>query len=913
MLAPRRPGSTPLQVSSTKSRFSIPLALLLLVQPLLIWSFWHPTSLFPQSLYSAAFPLSPDPKPVHHLPELIDYTNTPIAPSRPSVHQFVLDPKADLSRPAVAIITATKDAKPEYFRDTAASVFGQSLQNFLWVIIDDATTQAGSLEVLEELQKDPRVVVLRNKEPKGLGKSRNRGLKFVLKRRAYVPPYLAVLDDDDMYELTALEKVSFMLESNAEWDLGGFHVVKFGHKNELVLSGLHNGAANFLEGNFVPDAAVMTTRALIASKCRFEEDEFIKGGENWVMWMCLAKAGHWGGTIREPLYWQRMKADKEKRTGLMGEGSQALNLYIQQKHAALEASGAFPEIAPRPAQQLEQVRWDFNISNGLAPNKALMFVLPNLGDNFAARTALRQLELAAKRGYRVTVVSTGFEPIAGLDLRPEMLQWSHDVHVIPSYIRPSDAPGYIKNLIISRGIREVIFSQTQLMYELLPILTEKLPNVHFIDVLHRDAEGRFASFSSISQRFLSRTITTSHSLRAQLLAAGTPASRVGVSPLGIDTQQWVPVAAKTRAFAKRELLALRSDKTTVILSVGHLDAVTRPLLIPEIANALRGLGHRSFLFVVFGHEGDELVKEMQRRTKALRVDHFVRVYTQSVEHVESYIAASDIYLRTSESNELSSTIEEAMSMGLPIVSSATTGVAEQLGQGRSDDLLGGVAIPTVFDDKGTDVVGTAEKFAVELDKMILHRAVRHRYGAAARRIAEDTHDYRLTVGSLFTELRLAHLPNPFRSSSSYSSSSSSSPIPINPAAHYALQTVLRENHDETDFASSQQRLRAPPRVGYGKELQNRCGETSADITKWIDALEEPRSCDPAVKLNVSVLRRSAKFQCTAWCIFDLTEPELAGWTYNGYCFEKMDEKSWCKAFWSGRPQMNLPKIAAGED
>jgi len=36
-----------------------------------------------------------------------------------------------------------------------------------------------------------------------------------------------------------------MLESNPEWDLGGFQFVKFGASNETVKMGIHSGAFNF--------------------------------------------------------------------------------------------------------------------------------------------------------------------------------------------------------------------------------------------------------------------------------------------------------------------------------------------------------------------------------------------------------------------------------------------------------------------------------------------------------------------------------------------------------------------------------------------------------------------------------------------------------------------------------------------
>jgi len=75
-----------------------------------------------------------------------------------------------------------------------------------------------------------------------------------------------------------------------------------------------------------------------------------------------------------------------------------------------------------------------------------------------------------------------------------------------------------------------------------------------------------------------------------------------------------------------------------------------------------------------------------------------------------------------------------------------------------------------------------------------------------------------------------------------------------------------ENHDETDFAVSQNKLRAPPRHGVGKELQDRCGETSPDMTTWINSLERVDNCRPEIELHSRTLQRSATFQCSAWCV-----------------------------------------------
>lgn len=92
------------------------------------------------------------------------------------------------------------------------------------------------------------------------------------------------------------------------------------------------------------------------------------------------------------------------------------------------------------------------------------------------------IQTYAEAGYRVTVICTLFKNPEGIELRPEVMKWTHDVHVLPAIMRPNDFPRYIKHLISSRGSREVIFSNSQLIYEMLPALVEQMPNVKFIDV-----------------------------------------------------------------------------------------------------------------------------------------------------------------------------------------------------------------------------------------------------------------------------------------------------------------------------------------------------------------------------------------------------------------------------------------------
>ena len=246
-------------------------------------------------------------------------------------------------------------------------------------------------------------------------------------------------------------------------------------------------AEKFLhQGNFIPNAAIMRTSALIESDCWYDAEHFSTGGEDWDMWMCLASAGHWGGTIPELLYWYRVNDStfREARWGtLFTSGFQGLRTKIQTKYARLAIAGAFPLKPPRRSIQLEPVSWDPPYASNIEPAaKSIMFVLPWLYIGGADIGALHMIQLYAEAGYRVTVVCTLYKKPAGLELRPFVLQFTHDVHILPSFLRAHDFPRYIKHLIQSRGIEEVIISNSQYMYEFLPSISDQLPYVKFVDV-----------------------------------------------------------------------------------------------------------------------------------------------------------------------------------------------------------------------------------------------------------------------------------------------------------------------------------------------------------------------------------------------------------------------------------------------
>ncbi|GAA5865674.1 hypothetical protein JCM3774_004960 [Rhodotorula dairenensis] len=730
--------------------------------------------------------------PVHHEEKKVLYHNGPLAPTRPPSNQFLLDPRADLSRPVVGIITATNNPR-EVMRETAETLFGQSLQNFVWVIVNDHTTQSGSAAMLREIGRDSRVHVVTNTGAQGLSEGRNVGIEWLLAHYDPPPRFLISLDDDDQFELTALEKACWMLESNPTWDLAGFRYIKWGASNETVTTGLHSNAANYKVGNFVPNAAIYTSRALLASGCRYDEKEFDEGGEDWDFWMCLAEHGYWGGSLLEPLYWYRVNPPsfRSKRWGkTFISGFETLKAHVQRRHPSLATE--FPSKVPIRSLPLEPVSWDVPFTQALAhTDKQIMFIVPWLYLGGADIGLLHMVELYALAGYRVTVVCTLSKVPDGIELRPWVLQYTHDVHVLPSTVRAHDMPRYLVHLVRSRGVEEVILSNSQLVYEMLPALAEQVPHVKWIDYLHNEAydnwkSGGYPRYSVLAQRYLARTITCSHYLKAWLLERGhLNADRIGVVKLGIEASEFAPPAPSRRHAMKETLLGV-DPETVVITFVGRLDPQKRPVLVPRIANELlERMPDAQFVIVMLG-EGEER-HSLTEMIKSFDLDGIVRV--EGNQHDPSrYYTASDIFLLPSVSEGISIAVAEAMAMGLPVVTARAGALPEQLGEvpgaHTAAHELGGILVDHVLSTEKDTLL-----YADALESLFLDPGLRTRLGRNARKLVGDGYDWRTTLSGLFRETELAeNLPGHGAALPGYP----------HPAGTLAVQSLLVENWKETD-------------------------------------------------------------------------------------------------------------------
>ncbi len=215
-----------------------------------------------------------------------DYINTPVAPQRPT---YAYRPADTSAAPCVSIVTPFYNTGP-VFHQTARCIFQQSLQQWEWIIVNDGSTDAEALAVLQEYrERDPRIRVLDHAYNRGLSAARNTG--FQAARALYV----VQLDSDDLLEATAAEKWLWFLESYPEYGFVKGYTVGFEARTYLWQKGFHSGKA-FLEENIV--AATSMIRTAVHDAAGGYDETFRGGLEDWDFWLRCASHGQWGERCR---------------------------------------------------------------------------------------------------------------------------------------------------------------------------------------------------------------------------------------------------------------------------------------------------------------------------------------------------------------------------------------------------------------------------------------------------------------------------------------------------------------------------------------------------------------------------------------------------------------------------------------
>jgi glycosyltransferase involved in cell wall biosynthesis/GT2 family glycosyltransferase len=592
---------------------------------------------------------------------VFDFADTPVSPGRARFEYR----HESIASPVVSIVTPFFNTG-EVFEQTAASVLGQSLQQWEWIVVDDGSTNPEALQRLARVAAmDTRIRVLRASASRGPGAARNAGCA------AARTGYLLLLDSDDLIEPTAAEKCWWFLESYPEFAFVKGFSVGFGAMEYCAPTGFHDERA-FLQDNRA-DITTIVRRDVWAAAGGFAEDNR-DGLEDWEFWLRCADRGYWGGTVPEYLSWYRRRDDHaaEWPNWDAGRGQAAFRARLEQQFPRLYRDNAFPQIRPGVRRPDGEVLDTIPGENRLTKRRPrLLMVVPWCAMGGADRFNLDIARQLTAGGWEVSVATT---EQGDYSWTRHFTAISPDVFVLPNFLRLPDYPRFLRYLIGSRRPDAVLVSNSELGYHLLPHLRADAPDAAFVDLCHMQETwrtGGYPRYSIESRSSLDLTITVSAHLRDWMVAGGASSSDVAVCHYGIDVPD--PQTVTRERVAERRALRV-PDAVPIVLYAGRICAQKRPQLFVETMRQLDARGV-PFVAVVAGDGPDLAALRASVTTHGL--DRRVRfVGAVAPERVQALVSAADVVFLPSEMEGIALVLFEAMARGVPVVAADVGGQAE---------------------------------------------------------------------------------------------------------------------------------------------------------------------------------------------------------------------------------------------
>ncbi len=591
-----------------------------------------------------------------------DYGDTPVGPRRPQAGYRPADADA---APAVSIVTPFHNGS-EVFRETAACVMSQSLQQWEWIIVNDGSRDARSLAMLDEYRVgDARVRVI-DRANGGPGAARNTGY------RAARAPYVFQLDADDLIEPTMVEKCLWFLDAHPHFAFANGYEVGFGAQGYLWPRGFSEIEV-FLERCLVGGHSVMVRRSVHEAVGGY--DESIRGGmEDWDFWLRCGARGFWGATIPEYLSWYRRRERHSEiwRDWDGGEREAAFRRGLRARYPRLYAGelprpaaadpGPFP--APREGSPCENV-----LARG---GRRLVLIVPWLTMGGADKFNLDVVRQLRARGWEVSILTT----LSGdHSWKAEFARNTPDIFPLAGLLPAADRARFMRYFIRSRRPDVVMVTQSELGYLVLPYLRAHCPEPAYVDFCHMEEEhwkgGGYPRYAVGAQDLLDLNIVSSEHLKRWMSGRGADPERIEVCYTGRDSAVWAPDPS-ARGGVRARVGA--GEGVGVLMYAGRICGQKQPQVFAAAIKRLAESGVE-FRAVVAGDGPDRAYLEGYLREHRLG-ERVVMLGAVSNEEMRALMSGSDVFFLPSQWEGISLAIYEAMSMGLAVVAADVGGQSE---------------------------------------------------------------------------------------------------------------------------------------------------------------------------------------------------------------------------------------------
>ena len=309
-------------------------------------------------------------------------------------------------------------------------------------------------------------------------------------------------------------------------------------------------------------------------------------------------------------------------------------------------------------------------------------------------------------------------------LAAEWHEVADHVYDLRQFLPVERIAGALYSLAVNWQWDGLILQNTALAYSPLPALTERLPNLRVIDILHNiDEDWDFFAATLDVTEHIDRRIVISEAGRRRLIDMAVAEDTIRLIRNGIDLDQFHPdVYISGRLHNEFDLTA----DTRIILFAAHLIERKRPLLLLEIDRELqRDPPAVPYHFVIAG-DGPQRAELRSKLQSGDRHGRFTLL--GYVDQVAPLLADSAVLIVPSTEEGLPLSIIEALSMQVPVVSSRVGAIDEAVSP----------ACGVLIENDGREPAA----FADALRELLADDLRRQSMGNAGRALVEQHYDLR---------------------------------------------------------------------------------------------------------------------------------------------------------------------------
>lgn len=644
----------------------------------------------------------------------------------------------------ISIITPFYNAK-KYLEDTAKCVINQTYPYFEWLIIDDGSTDEGSLQYLNQIKTmDPRIKVF-HKENSGQAATRDFGVEHSDPNSKYI----LFLDDDDIIDDTYLECAYWTLETNKEASWAYTDIIHFGEFEALAAA------------RFDPEMEKKINNIVVTALIR--KQDFIKVGgfglkekgvwEDWNLWLKMMAAGMYPVRMDFWGFWYRRKEKKESELAKSKDNQTRARQIIDETAKKIK----------NPKEAIQYPKQDYNwdtieekIDSVIVPkyennNKTkILMIIPWMVMGGADKFNIDMINGLDKDKFEVTIIST--EP----NYNPWRDQYKAGTKAIYDLTTFLDRKNWLAfvNYIIEKNNIDIVFNTNSTFgYSILPYLKAKYNDLPIIDYIHMEEwynrNGGFSRDSSTVASVIDKTLVCNDNSRKILIDHfGRNENEVETVYIGVDENKFNPSKFDKEALKKK--YKLPTDKK-IIGFIARIDLQKRPILLMKIIKELKDK-RDDFCVVVAGN--GPMLKKIQSLARKYKVDKNV-MFLGAISNTAEIYSVSDLTLNCSIKEGLALTAYESLSMGVPVVSADVGGQAELINEEV------GVIVPCLQDEKDVSVFeyskAEVNNYVVAIDK-VLNNLDKYKANARNRILNGFTINHMIDRMSTLLE-EIAHNPN----------------------------------------------------------------------------------------------------------------------------------------------------------